>query len=115
MTKTDHSFVDRRPIAILQAGAILAPLTAYSMLGAAERGGFSPACARLDLSAATIIEARGKSAGTPTPWLANAGLAHLQARMLCGAGEEEKGHHPLPPDHRRRHVACRAADAVSRP
>jgi hypothetical protein len=86
----NHSFDNRRPFAILLIGAILAPLTAYSMLSAAERGGFTPTCARLDLSASTIIEERGMIAGTPTPWLANAGLAHLQARMLCGAGEEEK-------------------------
>jgi hypothetical protein len=90
VTKTNHSFADRRPFVLLLAGAILAPLAACSMLGAAERGTFTPACARLDLSASTVIEERGESAGTPTMWLANAGLNHLQARSLCLAGEEEK-------------------------
>jgi hypothetical protein len=90
VTKTNHPFDDRRPVAILLVGAILAPLAACSVLGAAERGGFTPACARLDLEAATVIEERGKSTDMPTVWLANAGLNHLQARTLCGAGEEAR-------------------------
>ena len=90
VTKTDHPLDDRWPLVLLLVGAILAPLAAYSMLGATERDRFTLACARLDLNASSVIEERGRTASTPTAWLANAGLNHLQARSLCLSGEEEK-------------------------
>jgi hypothetical protein len=90
VTKTDHPFAGRRLLVLLLAGAILAPVAAYSMLGAAERERFTPACARLDLNASSVIEERGRTGAMPTAWLASAGLSYLQARSHCLAGEEGK-------------------------
>jgi hypothetical protein len=52
---------------------------------------FTPACARQDLRALSIIEERGEGAGVPAEWLADAGLKHLQARILCLSGQEGEG------------------------
>ena len=52
---------------------------------------FTPACARQDLRAIAAIEEGGEIAGAPTGWLADAGLAFLQARILCRAGHEDEG------------------------
>jgi hypothetical protein len=52
---------------------------------------FTPACARQDLRALSIIEERGEGADVPAEWLADAGLKFLQARLLCLSGQEDKG------------------------
>jgi hypothetical protein len=52
---------------------------------------FTPACARQDLRALSIIEERGEDAGAPAERLADAGLRFLQARLLCLSGHEDEG------------------------
>jgi hypothetical protein len=55
--------------------------------GAAERGSYTPACAERDLKAITLIEQRGAAEDTSAA-LVEAGLALLQARLNCLAGDE---------------------------
>jgi hypothetical protein len=54
-------------------------------------GWFTPACAKQDLRALAMIEARGEVAGTPSERLGDAGLKYLQARILCLSGQENEG------------------------
>ena len=79
MTKKTH------PIGHLAAILLLAALSAP-----AAAGSFTPACARFDLAAHSVIEQHGMRGDMPTLWLANAGLNHLRARGLCLAGAEDK-------------------------
>jgi hypothetical protein len=89
MAKQHLSFFVRRLVGVALLGATPATLAP----GAARAGepGFTLACARSDLRAIAVIEERGRTAGTPTTWLANAGLNHLQARTFCLEGESDKG------------------------
>ena len=54
-------------------------------------GWFTPACAKQDLRALAAIEQPSEVAGAPSEWLADAGLKHLQARILCLSGQEDEG------------------------
>ena len=57
--------------------------------GAAEPAGkFTPACATRDLRAIAFIERHGEAGDIPSAVLAEAGLAHLQARLNCLLGNE---------------------------
>jgi hypothetical protein len=54
-------------------------------------GWFTPACAKQDLRALSIIEERGEMTSAPVEQLADAGLKFLQARLLCLSGREDEG------------------------
>jgi hypothetical protein len=70
---------------------LIVAFIAQSTLADTPKGQFTAACAQGDIRAFSLIEERGAAATTPTAWLAEAGLRHLQARLLCLAGEEDKG------------------------
>ena len=54
----------------------------------APSGKFTPTCAARDLSTIAFIERHGEPGDLPSAVLAEAGLAHLQARLSCLAGNE---------------------------
>jgi hypothetical protein len=62
-----------------------------SALADTPKGQLTAACAHGDIRAFSLIEERNATAGTRTEWLAEAGLKHLQARLFCLSGEEDKG------------------------
>jgi hypothetical protein len=73
---------------------VVAVMLANAALAASDTrrtGWFTPACAAQDLRALATIEERAEVAGAPTEWLADAGLKHLQARILCLSGQEGEG------------------------
>ena len=91
MAKQHHPLFIRRLVGVALLGAVIAAITVHGGPDAAGSGVFTPACARSDLRALSVIEERGRTADTPTTWLANAGLNYLQARTFCLAGDEDKG------------------------
>jgi hypothetical protein len=70
-------------------GLLCVSLALAAPAGAGEPANkFTPACAERDLRAMTFIEQRGEAGDVPSAVLAEAGLAHLQARSTCLLGNE---------------------------
>jgi hypothetical protein len=70
-------------------GLLCASLALAAPAGAARPAGkFTPACARYDLRVIAFIEQHGEAGDIPTAVLAEAGRAHLQARLNCLLGNE---------------------------
>ena len=70
-------------------GLLCASLALAAPAGAAKPAGkFTPACAAYDLRVIAFIEQYGEAGDIPSAVLAEAGLAHLRARLSCLLGNE---------------------------
>ena len=58
----------------------------FWLTGLAAAGWMTPECARRDLAVLSFIEAHGRAADVPAARLGEAGLAQLDARLMCLAG-----------------------------
>jgi hypothetical protein len=81
-----------RPFALsIVIATVMAANIQQAASAAPRTGWFTPACAKQDLRALSIIEERGEMTGSNVEQLADAGLKFLQARLLCLSGREDEG------------------------